>query len=124
MVVLHARDYFGYDRSCGWYIMLTCLKMYSAITHGSHVITWSRHVAGISQFVSAHCYDSIDFRVPRYLLQQIGSAQVSFLATGSRIELQTDQMKAHPCALRTKTIRWDPTFSTRIQMYDPIMSSI
>jgi hypothetical protein len=81
------------------YIMLICPKMYSAITHGSHVITWSRHVAGISQFVSAYFYDSIEFRVPRYLLQQVESAQVRFLATESRTDLQTDHMKAHPCAL-------------------------
>jgi hypothetical protein len=100
MAVLHARDHFDRETDltirC---IMLIWFKMYSAITHGSHVITWSRHVAGISEFVSAYCHDSINFRVPRYLLQQVQSAQVSSLATRLRTELLTDHVKAHTCAL-------------------------
>lgn len=79
--------------------MLIRLKIYSAISHGSNVITWSRHVAGISKFVSTYCDDYLECRVPRYLLQQVESAQVSSFADESRTEPQTDHMKAHLCAL-------------------------
>jgi hypothetical protein len=62
--------------------VLIDLKMYSAISHGSHMITWSRHVAGISEFVSTSCSGSFALPVPSYLLQQVESAQVSTLTTG------------------------------------------
>lgn len=79
--------------------MLIDLKMYSAISHGEHMITWSRHVAGISEFLSMSYSDSFALPWPRYLLQQVESAQVSTLATARGAESQTDHMKAHSRAL-------------------------
>lgn len=61
--------------------MLTHLKVYTAISHGSHKITWTRHVAGISEFMSTYFPDSSALPVPGHILQRIGSAQVSTLAT-------------------------------------------
>jgi len=79
--------------------MLIILKTYSAISHGSNLITWFRHVAGISAFVSAYRRDRLVSPLPAYLLQQVESAQVSSPATGYKTEPQTDPSEAHPFTL-------------------------
>lgn len=61
--------------------MLTHLEVYTAISHGSHMISWTRHVARISEFMSAYFLDSSALPVPGHILQRTGSAQVSTLAT-------------------------------------------
>jgi hypothetical protein len=63
------------------YTMLTHLKTYSAISNGSDSTTWLRHVAGISAVASMYDSDSLVSPLSRYLLQQVGSAQVSSLVT-------------------------------------------
>jgi hypothetical protein len=74
-------------------------QTYSAISYGSDLITWFRHVAGISTFVSTYRRDSLASPLPTYLLQQIESAQVSPSTTELSTESQTDLIQAHPFAL-------------------------
>jgi hypothetical protein len=56
--------------------MLIDLQTYSAISYGSHIITWIAHIAGISVLVSRHPCSMLASPVSKYLLQQVALAQV------------------------------------------------
>jgi hypothetical protein len=60
--------------------------------HVSDLVTWFRHVAGISAFVSSHRFESSTSPLASFLLQQVESAQVSPVTIGHEADLRADHV--------------------------------